>query len=128
MGWSSKLEGYASYKSRYLQQALDVINEFFEKRPEYTLKHMKEFLNLKGNLVDLNIEIQGKGKIIVNTIIPQFTNGKWNGKYFSRIPIILEAIPDIGYTFFGWKGDIEFTQKKIEFILLENTDIITIFD
>ena len=120
-GWSSKLEGYASYKSRYLQ-ALDVINEFFEKRAKYTLQHMKEFLNLKSNLVDLNIEIQGKGKIIVNTIIPQFTNGKWNGKYFSRIPIILKAIPDIVYTFLGWKGDIEFTQKKIEFILLENTD------
>ena len=126
-GYSSKLEGFASYKSRYLQ-ALDVINEFFEKRPEYALKHMKEFLNLKSNLVDLNIEIQGKGKIIVNTIIPQFTNGKWNGKYFSRIPIILKAIPDIGYIFFGWKGDIEFTQKEIEIILLENTDIIAIFD
>ena len=126
-GWSSKLEGYASYKSRYFQ-ALDVISEFFEKRPQYALQHMKQYLNLKGDLVELNIEIKGKGKIMVNTIIPAFTSGKWKGKYFSRIPIILKAIPEIGYSFKGWSGDVEYTQQEIEFHLFENTNIIAIFD
>ena len=44
---------------------------------------MKEFLKLDGDLVDLNIEIKGKGKIQINTIIAEVNDNKWKGKYFS---------------------------------------------
>ena len=126
-GWSSKLEGYANYKSRYLQ-ALDSLSEFFEKRAKYTLQHMKEFLELKGDLINLNLEIQGRGKIQVNTIIPRFIDHKWTGKYFSRVPITLIAIPDLGYAFKGWSGDCQYNQQIIEIPLFEDTNIIAIFD
>ena len=126
-GWGSKLEGFANYKSRYLQ-ALDTISEFFEKRPQYTLQHMKEFLKLKGDLVDLTIEIKGYGKIIVNTITPNFNNRKWTGKYFSRIPIKLKAISDAGFNFKGWSGSVEFSEEEIEVTLFENSLIVAIFD
>ena len=94
VGWGSKLEGYASYKQRY-QQALDTLSDLFERRQEYTFKHLKDFVGLKGNLVELTIEIRGRGKVQINSIISTFINGKWTGKYFSRVPIVIKAIPDV---------------------------------
>jgi hypothetical protein len=107
---------------------LDTISEFFEKRPQYTLQHMKEFLKLKGDLVDLTIEIKGYGKIIVNTITPNFNNRKWTGKYFSITPIKLKAISDTGFNFKGWSGSVEFSEEEIEVTLFENSLIVAIFD
>ena len=55
------LEGFASYKQRY-QQEMNSLSDFFERRPLYTIKHMKDFLGLKGDLVELTIEVRGRGK------------------------------------------------------------------
>ena len=114
-GWSfdSILEGYSYFKLDYLK-GLDSIIYFFEERPKFTFKHMKEFLKLEGNLVDLNIEIKGKGKIQINTIIPTFIDNKWSGRYFSLVPISLKAIPDKDYTFNGWSGDAQYEEYNIE--------------
>ena len=126
-GYSSKLEGFASYKERY-QKALDTIADFFERRPEYTLQHMKDYLDLKGELIELTIEIKGRGKIQINSISPDFINGKWTGKYFSRIPIILKAIPDVGYYFKEWDGYIISNKQNEEVILCDSETIIAVFD
>ena len=93
-GWSfdSILEGYSYFKLDYLK-GLDSVIYFFEERPKFTFKHMKEFLKLEGNLVDLNKEIKGKGKIQINTIFPTFIDNKWSGRYFSLVPISIKAIP-----------------------------------
>ena len=92
------------------------------------MSDMKKFLGLRGNLVDLNIEIIGKGKVQINTIIPEINNGKWTGKYFTRIPISIKAIPDVGYNFKKWNGFIQSTQKDEEIILFESQTIIVEFD
>ena len=90
---------------------------------------MKEYLQLKGDLVDLEIEMKGKGNIKINNSINQkFINGKWSGKYFTRIPISIEAIPEDGYTFKEWTGSIQSSQKKEELVLLESQKIILNFE
>ena len=126
-GWSSKLEGFASYKQRYLQ-ALDTLYDFFERRPQYTFQHMKDFLGLKGDLVDLTIEIRGRGKVQISSITPKFVNNKWTGKYFSGIPIPLKAISEAGYTFKEWTGFIVSNKTNDEVTLFNNQTIIAIFD
>ena len=129
-GWSfdSILEGYSYFKLDYLK-GLDSVIYFFEERPKFTFKHMKEFLKLEGNLVDLNIEIKGKGKIQINTIFPTFIDNKWSGRYFSLVPISLKAIPDKDYTFNGWSGDAQYEEYNIEITLTNNTTtIIANFD
>ena len=125
--FDSKLEGYSSCKLNYLK-VLDSLLDFFKQRANFTFKHMKEFLKLDGDLVDLNIEIKGKGKIQINTIIPEFKENKWVGKYFSGIPITLKAIPDEGYDFKVWDGDFQNIEKNIEITLLNSTNIIGVFE
>ena len=121
------IEGYSYYKNKYLK-ALDSIFDFFQKRPSIISQHMKEYLRLKGDLVDLNLEIHGRGKIQINTITPKFVNGNWSGKYFSRIPIAIKAIPDFGYKFKEWTGYIQSNKREDEITLLDSQKIIAIFD
>ena len=90
--FDSKLEGFANCKSKYLNDIDSIIN-FYKNRPNYTLQHMKDFIGLKGDVIDLTIEIKGKGNVQINSIIPDIKNGSWTGKYFSRIPIKIKAIP-----------------------------------
>ena len=124
---NSKMEAFSNYRTTYLR-ALDSISNFFEKRANITMSDMKKFLELRGNLVDLNIEIIGKGKVQINTIVPEINNGKWRGKYFTRIPISIKAIPDVRYNFKKWSGFIQSTQKDEEIILFESQTIIVEFD
>ena len=125
--FDSKLEGFANCKSKYLNDIDSIIN-FYENRPNYTLQHMKDFIGLKGDVIDLTIEIKGKGNVQINSIIPDVSNGKWTGKYFSRIPIKIKAIPQVGYYFKKWGGYIESTQQSDEIILFESQTIIAYFD
>ena len=125
--YDNKLQGYSYYKSNYLK-ALNSIQDFFAQRPKFIFKYLKEYLELKGDLVDLNIEIQGKGKIEINSINPKFVDGKWTGKYFSRIPIIIKAIPDVGYDFKEWTGYIQSNKQEDDFILFESQKIIAVFE
>ena len=89
---------------------------------------MKDYLGLKGDLVELTIEIRGRGKVQINSITPTFVDGKWTGKYFSRIPIILKAIPDVGYYFKEWDGYIISNKQNEEVILYNSETIIAVFD
>ena len=129
--WSGKayssFEGYALYKSNYYK-FLDKSKNFFEERPKYIFEQMKDYLHLKGELVDLTIEIKGKGKIQINSIIPTFSNNVWKGKYFSRIPIKIKAIDDNTYSFKEWSGFIESNKQEEEFVLLQSQKIIAVFD
>ena len=125
--FNSYLEGYAYYKTKYFK-ALDSLFDFFSQRPKFVYQQMKDYIKLKGDLVDLTIEIKGRGKIKINSITPKIVNGKWTGKYFTGIPITIKAIPEYGYTFKEWSGDIQSIQQSNEIILSESQTIIAVFE
>ena len=124
----STFEGYAFYKNNYYQ-SLDKLQYFFEERPKYILQHMKNFINLPGELVDLTIEIKGRGKVQVNSITPKFKDNVWTGKYFTKIPIIVRAVSENGYDFKEWDGIIQSKERNEEIILSsDGQKIIAVFD
>ena len=126
---NSVLEGISNYKTNYYK-SLDAMKEFFENRPKNLFQNMKEYLGLKGEPVDLDIEIIGIGKVQVNSIIinPNYQKVYWTGKYFTRIPITIKAIPEEGYKFIKWTGDFESTKQNEEIVLFESQKITVIFD
>lgn len=125
--YETKLEGYVYYKLNF-SKALDSIDDFFEQRPKFTFQHLKEFLNINGDLVELTIEIKGKGVVQVNTIIPEFKNGVWKGQYFNNIPIIIKAIPEQDCKFKEWGGLYEWDQIIIELILPKSGTLTATFE
>ena len=88
---------------------------------------MKKFLNLTGSFVDLTIKVKGKGKVQINSIMPELINGSWTGKYFTGIPISIKAIPDEGYDFKEWTGYDKLIQQNDEITLLESKEITATF-
>ena len=125
--FKSKSEGFSNSKSGFLK-TIDSIEKFFSDRANYTLQNMIDFIGLKSQLVNLNIEIIGKGKVKVNSIIPDFNDNQWTGKYVSKVPITIRAIPAAGYNFVKWGGYIESVRKNEEIILFENATITVYFD
>ena len=117
-----------TYTTQNYIEKIDIINEFFKNRGKYALQHMKDFLKLDGILVDLTIKINGKGKVQINSIIIDSSNGDWTGKYFTEIPISIKAIPDDGSAFKEWSGYDKSIQQNDEIILSESKTITASFD
>jgi len=126
-GAKSKEEGFATYKDNFLKN-IDVIKNFYENRPKFSLQQLKEYLGLKEELVELNILIKGEGKIKINNIFPEFNEGKWSGKYFTNIPINITAIPNEGAKFKEWNGDKTSNEEILEISLNKETTIIANFE
>lgn len=125
-GATSKEEGFAHWRNNY-QQSMDNIQRFFENRAQFTLQHMRQHLELRGELREITLNISGKGNIQINTVIPTFIDGKWSGKYYSDFPITLTVIDNSG-SFKGWKGDVESTDKTISVTLTKDMNIVANFE
>ena len=127
--YEDEKEAFANYKTSFSKN-FDDIRKYFELRPKYALQHMKEYLDLDGELEEITIikEGQGEGKIKINSITPEFKDGKWVGKYFSDIPITITAIPSEKSKFKGWSGDIDSKESTILLDLNQDTEIIVKFE
>ena len=118
----TKLEAFERYKNIY-KENFDSILTFFRERPKYAFKHMKEYLNLTGEIKELTILKEGKGIIKINSIIPEFKEGKWVGKYFTDIDIKITAIPLENSNFKSWSEDVSSIDSYIT-IKLNDVNVI----
>ena len=50
---------------------------------------------------------------------PELVNGTWEGIYYTDYPVEVTAIPDQGYHFVGWSGDLSVSDESIEVYLKE---------
>ena len=108
----TKLEAFENIKNIYIDNFNSILT-FFKERPKYAFVHMKEFLNLTGEIKELTIIKEGNGKIKINSIFPEFKEGRWIGKYFTDISILITAIPFENSIFKGWSEDIVSNQNTI---------------
>lgn len=100
---------------------IEIMREFSRLRPHYQIEHLSEFFKLNGTY-NLKTETNNisQGFVKVNTIeINNSTIGigddyqTWSGKYFQKVPLVVEAIALPGYKFSHWEGDISSTDQKI---------------
>ena len=99
-----------------------------EVRPEFAMQHMKNYLNIATNLTEITLSIKGKGKIKINSITPEFKDGKWVGKYFANNTISVTAIPSQNSEFKGWSGASTSKEKTISLDLVEDTELTAKFE
>ena len=125
--YSNELEAFANYKIFY-SKILDDIRKFFYERPKYAIQHMIDYLNIEEELKEITISIEGKGKIKINSIVPEIKNRKWVGKYFNNIPITITAIPSDKSKFKGWSGDFSSDEITLEVELNKDTKITAKFE
>ncbi len=86
---------------------INIIYNFIEQRQEYIIEHLINEFDIDG-LVNIDISINNGGIVQLNTLKIENVDSQsiWSGKYFKSIDISLHAIPNDGYVFDGWEGDI----------------------
>ncbi|MBQ9898125.1 MAG: CotH kinase family protein [Ruminococcus sp.] len=99
-------------RSQYTNQTLPQIKEFFRQRKGYTLEDMRSYLGLSPSMNTITLNTSGNGSIRINSITPD-ASGSWSGEYSADCPVTLTAVPDEGYDFTGWGGDISGSELTV---------------
>ncbi len=79
-----------------------IIRQFAEKRPAVLYEHLARHFQT-GAPARLELHVDAGGSVIINQCISA-NSGTFEGTYFERIPITLQAVPMPGYRFDGWEG------------------------
>jgi hypothetical protein len=102
---------------------------FLEKRSDIARDQVQENLELTGQFeLDLTIYPEHAGTIKLNTLT--LNDSPWKGIYYTDVPISVNAIADVGYSFSHWQlpdgSRVEATQLKQAFG--QNTSLIAVFE
>ena len=100
---------------------IDVMKEFAVNRPQNQISHLLDYFGIGGtHTVSLSVSNEEQGFIKINrTPINSDTPGissspyPWSGKYFDGIPVSLVAIPQSGFQFSHWSGDVESSEDTL---------------
>lgn len=82
-------------------------DDFFRKRADYVIPQLAEEFDLQGEPARVHIHVDDPegGKVRINSITADTSDGEWTGRYFSEYPAELTAVPEAGYYFAGWSQD-----------------------
>ncbi|MEZ4910788.1 MAG: CotH kinase family protein [Saprospiraceae bacterium] len=114
---------------------VEALTSFASLRPAAQFDHIQSTLNT-NNLYTITVDVTAPehGYIKINTIdIHSSTMGvsdqpyPWTGKYFSSVPIQIEAISLPGFTFSHWSGIHSGTDPKITIQLNANSTLTAHF-
>lgn len=92
-------------------------HQFFRERKQYVVPYLIDEFNLTGTTESITIKSTNGGTIKLNTITPDLSQGSWTGEYYTDYPLTLSALPDKGYRFICWEGDISAAEPTIEIVL-----------
>lgn len=112
-------------------QDISYYETFFKTRASYIVPYMAEEFALNGTLETLHLEINDSnaGYIQLNTIVPDLSEGKWNGQYYTDFPITVTAVAEEGYVFKGWGGDLHSAEASLELKLnTGGTSLYAVFE
>lgn len=106
--------------------SVSVIENFAENRIHSLRIHILNYFNLSG-IFDLNVEVneESRGRISVNSLL--LSQKQWEGSYFNSVPITLTAMPNDGFRFSHWEGDIEAETSEIQIVSTDDIFVKAIF-
>ena len=84
------------------EKEVEVLRTFARERPAYIRRFLMEKFTT-GELRNLSLDIAHGGRVVINETV-EFRD-TFAGQYFEKIPIRLQAIPDLGYRFVRWEGE-----------------------
>lgn len=91
------------------------MDDFFRKRFAFITNCLSEELGLNGSLETVRISVNHSegGKVLLNTSLIE-PDPEWSGQYFTDYPITVMAVPNEGWHFVGWSGNITSQQEQQE--------------
>tara|TARA_B100000787_G_C16192055_1_gene298149 strand:- start:459 stop:2747 length:2289 start_codon:yes stop_codon:yes gene_type:complete len=105
---------------------VEEIKTFAENRTDSLKAHIINYFQLSGSYgLQLDFSDISAGKVILNSL--SISTNEWKGNYFNEIPILLTAVPNDGYSFSHWEGDIESSEKNIEVVSSDDLGVKAVF-
>jgi hypothetical protein len=100
---------------------INLMKTFAGKRPAYARSHLQSFFALAADYrLTVDISGQGEGHVVVNTLpLTGATRGvkvnpyPWQGRYFRKMPLRLEAVAAPGYRFVRWESGNTHSENPI---------------
>ena len=102
------------------------MERFANERPAYIRQYLEDYFILTSNVLTLINGNPEEGTIRINNLF--VSENSWSGMYFEGIPIQLQAIPEPGYEFVRWEGDIGTHQANEKVDLTRNMNITAVFE
>lgn len=130
------IERWSEPSITHWENEVQVMRSFAELRERFMRIHINNTLNLQGSHpITLTVNNPTRGTIKVNSILllnqwkgvddPIFP---WQGTYFHDVPVRLIAIPEAGFVFSHWAGDLSSESDTIFVDVHEAMEIIAYFE
>ena len=103
------------------------MTNFANERPLIAKEHIKEQFDLPDyHELTITNPSTYKGFVNINDNL-NIQDPSWVGDYFETVPFTLKAIPELGYEFSHWSGDLFSNDQTIEVLIDEAFEVIPNF-
>lgn len=109
---------------------VNTIKSFYRDRTKNVVNFLRNNCGLQGNLVDVTLNNDtSMGTVMLNTITPTFTNGKWVGSYYTDYPINVNIEPIDGVEFSYWDSSNgkTYTSKSAKIEISDSITLTTVY-
>jgi hypothetical protein len=107
-------------------EGLTKLLSFANERPAYLRTHVRNFFG-SGNDGTITINSTAGGKVKLNSLNLVKASLPWTGIYFQKNAIHLQAIPEPGYKFDGWSGDVSSKNDTVSLFAGRNSNMFATF-
>jgi len=109
------------------EKHLNVMRDFARERPQKLRQDLRDHFQLTGQrtiIIQNNQSIRGKVRINSLTL----GGFPWSGVYYDDMPVRLAAMPNRGYRFVGWSGDVSSTKAEIQINPRQAQAVLVLFE
>ena len=109
----SEYNTFLSEQKRYYHNEMDKMRTFFNRRAEYAVEDMQNYLGISKNDVTVTVTRKGIGSLSVDSKEAAFSGNAWTGTFEKGANVTLTAKPAEGYKFEGWSGAVNSSSETI---------------
>ena len=129
MNVNFRLETVMPLLAQYGEDDGSFWTSFLPRRTSYAVEILIRNLELDAEACELTLRTQQPegGRILLNTVRPDLSEGNWTGTYLTGVPITLTAEPAEGWRFVGWSGAAEGAENSVTLTLTGDAAVTAVF-
>ena len=109
----SEINTFLAEQKSYYHDEMDIMRTFFQKRAEYAVENMQNYLGISKDTATITVTSDGNGSIAVDSADVPLSGNVWTGSFESGKKVTLTAKPAEGYIFAGWSGALNSSSETI---------------